>query len=60
MTKPSEGKIQVGSLLTETIYRQAKVQAAIERRRVGALIDDAIRLYLEKVKKDDTENRPTP
>ena len=57
MTKPSEGKIQVGSLLTEIIYRQAKAQAAIERRNVGELIDDAIRLYLEKVKKDDTKKK---
>ena len=50
MNVKTEGRIQVGSLLTESIYRQAKAQAAIERRRVGELIDDAILMYLAKVK----------
>ena len=51
--KPKEGKIQVGSLLTETIYRQAKAQAILEGRRVGALIDDAIQLYLKTKKTEE-------
>ncbi len=51
MVKPKEGKIQVGSLLTEAIYRAAKAQAAIERRNVGELIDEAIQLYLKKMEK---------
>jgi len=46
-------KIQVGSLLTESVYRAAKARAALEGRRVGALIDDAIRLYLEQAEEKD-------
>jgi hypothetical protein len=51
--KPGSGKIQVGSLLTETIYLKAKAQAAIEKRTVGSLIDEAIELYLEKTRKGE-------
>jgi hypothetical protein len=51
--KPKPGKIQVGSLLTEKIYRRAKAQAILENRRVGALIDEAILMYLDKIKQEE-------
>lgn len=48
--KPTKDKIQVGTLLTASLYREAKAQAAIECRNIGELIDDAIRLYLDSRK----------
>jgi hypothetical protein len=54
--KPKPGKIQVGSLLTETIYRRAKAQAILENRNVGVLIDEAIEMYLEKIKQQEAKN----
>jgi|GEM_PF-2997698 len=49
MGRAGKGKMQIGSWLTEDIYLKAKAQAALEKRTVGSLIDDAIQLYLSKV-----------
>ena len=46
MVKKSDRK-QIGSLIDESIYRQAKAQAALENRPVGEIIDDALRAYLK-------------
>jgi len=55
--KFEEGRTQVGSLLTKEIYHKAKVQAVIEGRRVGALIDEAIEQYLVRVKQVKTASK---
>jgi len=55
--KFQEGRTQVGSLLTKTIYHKAKIQAVIEGRRVGSLIDDAIEQYLERVRQAETDEK---
>ena len=41
-------KMQIGSLIDIAIYRQAKVVASIQGRRVGDVIDDALKAYLKK------------
>ncbi len=50
-----EKRVQVGSLLSESVYRQVKAQAALEGRRVGEVIDAAIVLYLESKRKKKDE-----
>jgi hypothetical protein len=39
---------QVGSLIDANLYRRAKAQAALEGRRVGDLIDQALEEYLSR------------
>lgn len=41
-------KKQTGALIDVDLYQRARAQALLERRRVGELISDAIRDYLEK------------
>lgn len=40
--------VQIGTRLDKETYKKAKAQAAVEGRRVGQLIDDAIEEYLAK------------
>ena len=40
------GRKQVGALIDEQLYRQAKALAIMQGRTTGAVIDDALRQYL--------------
>ncbi len=41
-------KMQIGSLIDIVQYRQAKALASLQGRRVGDVIEDALRAYLKR------------
>jgi hypothetical protein len=42
-----QNKRQIGAMLDAELYKQAKAAAILQGRKVGEVIDDAIRAYLE-------------
>lgn len=40
---------QVGAVLDKVLYMQVKAQAVLENRKIGEVIDDAIRAYLSQI-----------
>jgi hypothetical protein len=46
--KAKTGRMQTGALIDTDLLAQLRMQAAAENRTLGALIDDAVRLYLKK------------
>lgn len=46
--KVEKGRKQVGATIDEELYRLAKGCAAVQGCRVGEVIDDALREYLDK------------
>ena len=40
-------RVQIGTHIDAELYRRAKAQAAIEGRKIGEVIDDAISEYLD-------------
>ena len=43
-----KGRKQVGALIDETLWQRLRAKAILENRNAGLLLDDAIRMYLDK------------
>jgi len=48
MTTGPDDRKQVGTQINTDLYRRLRALAILQNRRVGALIDDAIKDYLAK------------
>ena len=46
----SEDRIQVNVYLPKTLQRDLKVQAAVEHRSMSALVEDAVKGYMDKIR----------
>ena len=49
--KAKTGRMQTGALIDTDLLAQLRTQAAAENRTLGALFDDACRLYLRRAKR---------
>ena len=50
--KKVKGRTQVGSTVDEELWIELRAQSILERRKTGELLDDAMKLYLEKIRSE--------
>ena len=56
--KDKDIRTQVGSRIDKQLWQQVKARAALEGRKAGYVLDDAIRMYL-KTEQQDREKEKT-
>jgi hypothetical protein len=47
-----QSRKNIGATIDEELWAEIKIQAIRERRKVGEVLDDAIRCYLDRIKEE--------
>ena len=55
-----KGKVQVGAVVDESLWREVKVKAAMEGQTAGQILQDALYAYLGKEPPDQATAKPGP